>query len=96
MAKVVRPLTRRPERLLDRLLRLRVHGGGRLVQDQDARVVQDGAGDGDALLLAPREASALLAHLRVVAVRLADDELVGVRRRAAAAMTSARVASGRP
>ena len=39
------------ERLLDQLLGLGVHAGGGVVEDQDARVDQQGAGDGDALLL---------------------------------------------
>ncbi len=38
--------------LLDHPLRLCVHARRRLVQDEDLRVVQDGAGDRDALALA--------------------------------------------
>ena len=40
------------ERLLDLVLGLGVHAAGRVVQDQDARVEQQRAGDRDALLLA--------------------------------------------
>ena len=57
-------------------LRAAVQRAGRLVQDQDARVLQDGAGDGHALLLAARQLQAALAHPRVVAVRQAQDEVV--------------------
>ena len=42
---------------------------GRLVEHQDRRRLQDGAGDGDALLLAARQLEAALAHLGAVAVR---------------------------
>src|SRR5687768_16174935 len=67
------------QRLLDRLLSLGVHRRSRLVQDQDARVTQDRTRDRNALLLADAQAAALLANGRVVTVRLANDELVGVR-----------------
>ncbi|MNV55126.1 hypothetical protein D3C71_1473500 [compost metagenome] len=50
------------ERLLDFLLRLGVHGRGGLVQDQDARVDQQCAGNGNALALATRETLAALTH----------------------------------
>jgi hypothetical protein len=40
------------QRLLDLLFRLAVHAAGCLVEDEDARVVQDRAGDADALALA--------------------------------------------
>jgi hypothetical protein len=39
-----------------------VHGRGGLVQDQDARVDQQCAGNGNALALAAREALAALTH----------------------------------
>ena len=41
-----------PERVHDQRLRLGIDRGGGLVQDQDGLVVQDRAGDGQALLLA--------------------------------------------
>ena len=50
------------DRVLDLLLGLGVDRGGRLVEDQDARVVQDRAGDADALALAAAERLAALAR----------------------------------
>jgi hypothetical protein len=78
MAIVVRPCTRLSRRLLDFLLGLGIHRRGGLVEDQDARVDQQRAGDGDALALAARQALAALAHQRVVALRQAQDEVVGM------------------
>ncbi len=49
-------------------LRLGVHGGGAVVEDEHARVHQQRAGDGDALPLPAREANAALADDGVVAV----------------------------
>src|SRR5437763_10507229 len=43
------------ERLLDRLLSPAVERGGRLVQDQDRRGFEQGAGDRNALFLSARE-----------------------------------------
>ena len=40
------------DRLLDQVLVLRIDAGGGLVQNDDGGVFQNGAGDGDALLLA--------------------------------------------
>ena len=57
------------ERLLDLVLGDGVDAAGRVVQDQDARVEQQGAGDGDALLLPAAERRAALADRRVVALR---------------------------
>jgi hypothetical protein len=48
---------------LDRFLRFRVERRGRLVEDQDARVLQDRARDRDALLLAAGELEAALAPM---------------------------------
>ena len=61
MMKVVRPLAQPVERPLDAGFRLDVERAGGLVEDQDRRVLQDGAGDGDALALAARERGAALA-----------------------------------
>ncbi len=57
------------ERLLDHGLALRIDGGQRLVEDQDRRVAQERAGDGDALALAAGEPHAALADDRLVALR---------------------------
>ena len=80
---------------LDQPLGLGVQGGGRFVQDQDARVLQDGAGDGDALLLAAGELVAALADDGVVAVGQRGDVVVDGRRLRRRS-SSASVASGRP
>jgi hypothetical protein len=45
-----------------------VDGAGAVVQDQDARVGQEGAGDGDALSLPAGEGHAALADLGLVAL----------------------------
>ena len=52
------------QRLLDRRLGAAVERAGRLVEDQDRRVLEQGAGDGDALLLAARKLEAALADHR--------------------------------
>src|SRR5208282_5566316 len=67
------------EALLDERLRLRVQAGGRFVQQEDARVRQDGAGDGDALPLASGKFYSALSHDRVVALRKRFRELVHAR-----------------
>ena len=54
------------ERLLDRRLDLGVERAGRLVEDQDRRVLEDQPGDRDALALAAGELHAALADVGVV------------------------------
>ena len=49
-----------------RLLHLRIERARRLVEDQDRRVLQQHAGDGDALALAAGQLHAALADVRVV------------------------------
>jgi hypothetical protein len=61
MTSVVRPARGVAQRRLDLLLGAGVERAGRLVQDQDARVLQQGARDRHALLLAARELQAALA-----------------------------------
>ena len=56
------------EALLDRRLDLRIERAGRLVEDQDRRVLEEDAGDRDALALAAGELDAALADMGVVAV----------------------------
>src|SRR5580658_4363825 len=63
--------------LLDDALALVVERARRLVEDQDPRIGDEGAGDGDALALAARKARAALAHHGVVALRQLEDELMG-------------------
>ena len=53
MTKLVRSLRRTAVALLDQQFGARVHRTGRLVEDQDGRLRDEGAGDGDELLLGP-------------------------------------------
>ena len=78
MTKVVRPRRSCAQRVLDLRLALAVEARGGFVQDQDARVGKDGAGDRHALPLAAREAHAALADDGVVLLGEALDELVAV------------------
>jgi hypothetical protein len=55
--------------ILHQALALGVEGAGGLVQQQQRRVAQDGAGHGDALALAAGQAHAALAEEGVVALR---------------------------
>ena len=66
------------QRVLHNLLRLRVQRARRLVQQQNGGVLDDGAGDGDALLLPARELQAALACIGVVPVGQPADESVCV------------------
>ena len=59
------PLHQREQAGLDQLLGLGVDRRGGFVQDQYARVVEDGAGDGDALALAAGEPLAAFSPTRV-------------------------------
>lgn len=94
MTMAVRPSVTRA-RELDGRLGLVVDRRGCLVEHEHGRIPQDGPGDGQPLALASRELLAPLAHEGVAAVRQAEDELMGLGRRAAASM-SASLASGRP
>ena len=68
------------EGVLDHGLVLRIDRRERLVQQQDRRIPQERAGNGDALALAAGEADAALADDGVVALRQAGNETVGVGR----------------
>jgi hypothetical protein len=59
---------------------VRVHVAGGLVEDENAGVGDEGAGDGQELPLAGRDVRCLLVEDRVVAVREGADEPVDVRR----------------
>src|SRR5579883_2994212 len=61
------------------ILRRAVDGAGGVVENQDARVGEQGAGDGDTLALAAGERDAALADHRLVTFLEAEDELVGLR-----------------
>jgi uncharacterized protein (UPF0261 family) len=78
MAMVVRPRTRLSSAFWISFSVSVSTAEGRLVEDQDARVDQQGAGDRDALAFAAGKALAAFADQRVVAVRQAQDELVGM------------------
>ena len=67
------------EARLDLALGLGVERRGGLVEDQDARLLEDDAGDGDALLLAARQLEPALADHAVVAVGQRRDEIVDAR-----------------
>ena len=77
------------ERLLDRLLGAAVERAGRLVQDQDRRVLEQGAGDRDALLLAARQLEPALADHRLIALR----EALAMKRSIAAPARGASISS---
>ncbi len=81
---------------LDFALGFGVDRGGGFVEDQDARVDQQGAGDGDALAFAAGEGLAALADQRIVAVGQSQDEFVGAGGAGGGDDFAARVASGRP
>ncbi len=76
MASVVRPrMATSTARWMSRSL-TRVEGARGLVEDEDARVLEQDAGQGDALLLATRELVAALADDGLVAVRKLADAIV--------------------
>ena len=72
----VRPADERFERHLDLLFRFGIERGGRFVEKQNGRVLQQRARDGEALLLAAGEQAAFVADDGLVAVRLRHDEVV--------------------
>ena len=63
---------------LHHLLTLVVQRARRLVQQQHSGLGDDGAGDGDALLLPARELATSLAHIRLIALVQGADERVRV------------------
>ena len=67
------------DRALHLLLGDGVEGAGGFVEDEDGRIAQDGAGDGDALALAAAEDEALFADHTFVPFGVRHDEIVGVR-----------------
>ena len=72
------PLHQMLQRLLHQPLRLRVQSGGRLVEDQDRRVLQDGPGDADALPLSAGELAAPIADVGLIALLARLNEGMGV------------------
>ena len=63
--------------LADHGVRVRIHGRGGIVQDQDLRLFQQSAGDAQALLLTAGNVAAALLDMGIVAVREAGDEFIG-------------------
>ena len=83
------------DRLLDLVLGGAVDGAGRVVQDEDGGIGEEGAGQGQPLALPAREHYAAFADHGVVLLRESHDEVVGLsrpRRR----LDLALVASGLP
>ena len=69
----LRDLAQRP---LDFPLGMGVERTGRLIEQQDRRPLQDGAGNRHALLLAARQFQPALAHARAVAIRQRQHEIM--------------------
>ena len=96
MTSVVRLCVRRCQRLLHGQLAFRIERAGRLVEQQDGRIAQDGAGERDALALAAGQRHAALAEPRCVALRPGRAMKPSAWAASAARSTSASLASGRP
>src|SRR6266567_5380990 len=64
------------QRLLNLLFRFGIERGRGFVEQKNWRVFQNGARDGEALLLAAREKTAFVANYCLVTVRLRHDEVV--------------------
>src|SRR5439155_11565979 len=64
------------ERLLHEHLGLRIQFGGGFVQNENGRILQNRARNGDALPLAAAQARAAFANHGVIALRQLDDEIV--------------------
>src|SRR5512142_2262352 len=63
---------------LDQAFGARINGTGGLVEDQNLRVGQHGAGDGQELHLSLRDVGSLLVQYHVVAIRQGVDKVVDV------------------
>lgn len=72
------PVRQAQQRLLHRPFALIVERAGRLVEDQNLRILEEGAGDGDALALAARKLDAALADIGIIALGQSDDEVVRI------------------
>ena len=67
------------DRLLHVALGFGVERRGRLIEQDDRRVLDQRAGNGDALALAAGELQPVLADRRIVSARQAEDEIVCMR-----------------
>ena len=90
----VRPSPMRRRFCADDRLAVRIERARRLVEDEQARIGDERAGDREALLLAAREVRGVLLEHRVEAARQTLDELLGAGRLRAASTTSSKVALG--
>ena len=63
----------------DEILRYRVQCTCGLIENQEARALEHGTGNGDTLTLTTREGASLLSDLRIVTLGEAHDEIVGSR-----------------
>src|SRR5690606_19372408 len=65
------------ERLLNQRFGDQVYTAGRVVEDQQVWVQQQGTGDGDTLFLSARQGRSAFAYRCIVTLREARDEIVG-------------------
>ena len=73
------PSSEEAERLLDRCLVGAIEIRSSLIKNENGRILQDSAGDGDALAFAARELRAALADNGFIAIRKRLDECMDVR-----------------
>src|SRR5438105_15741236 len=64
------------EGALNLLLRFRIQSRSRFIEQENRRIFQERAGDGQALLLSAGKKTAFVADDRLIAVRLRLDEIV--------------------
>ena len=96
MRMVVRPLAALRDGALDPVLGGRIDGGGRIVQDQDARIGEEGARQGQPLALSAGERDAALADDGLVPLVEGLDELMRLRGLGGRRAPRSRVAPGLP
>ena len=83
MTTTVRPAIRLAKRPLHQHFRFRIEFGGRLIQNQNGRILQQRPGDGDSLALPSREPLAAFADHGLVALRHFLNEFLASATRAA-------------
>ena len=74
------PLHKDSQRLLDQMLGFGIDAAGRIVQNQDARVTEQGAGDGKALFLPAAQGHAALTDDGLIAFGKGFDKVMGMGR----------------
>ena len=70
------PLGEGIERALDLLLGFGIEGGGRLIEDQNARIVDQGARNGNALALTARKREAAIPDTGIIALGERNDKVM--------------------